>query len=78
MAETTLKDAVTRVVKQYLLDLDGEMPANGIHKIVMYETERTLFDFVYTYKSKNQSNATKVLGISRATFRKKLKIFNLL
>lgn len=78
MSETELGDAVARAVEKYINDLDGEIPSDGIYKRVIREVEVALFGFVYFHEKRNQSNATKVLGISRATFRQKLKDFDLM
>lgn len=78
MSDTELRDAVARAVEKYINDLDGEIPSDGIYKRVIREVEVALFGFVYSHEKGNQSNATKVLGISRATFRQKLKDFDLM
>lgn len=75
MHQVNLRNSVTAAVDSYLKILDGEIPCDGIYKIVTGEVERELFSFVYQHCGGNQSLATKVLGISRATFRKKMTEF---
>lgn len=78
MNKFTLRDSVARTVEKYIHDLDGEIPSDGIYKTIIREAEIALFRFVYDHEKGNQSNATKLLGISRATFRQKLKDFDLM
>lgn len=78
MINSDLRVSVEVIVNKYLADLDGEIPAGGIYDVIMAEAEYSLYKVVYESLGKNQSDATKALGISRATFRKKLQIFNLL
>ncbi|WP_080593216.1 helix-turn-helix domain-containing protein [Pseudomonas fluorescens] len=75
MHKVNLRSSVTVSVNSYLKILDGEVPSGGIYKVVTNEVERELFRFVYVHCGGNQSSATKVLGISRATFRKKMTEF---
>ena len=78
MHNVKLRSSVAVAVSSYLNILDGEIPGDGIYQIVVSEVERELFRFVYQYCGENQSLATKVLGISRATFRKKITAFGLI
>lgn len=72
MQKVNLRSSVTDAVNSYLAILDGEIPSGGIYTIITGEVERELFNFVYNHCKKNQTLATKILGISRATFRKKM------
>jgi len=75
MHKVNLRNSVTVSVVSYLNILDGEVPSGGIYKVVTDEVERELFRFVYAHCGNNQTSATKILGISRATFRKKMTEF---
>jgi DNA-binding protein Fis len=75
MYNVNLRNSVIVAVASYLEILDGEIPSGGIYKVVTGEVERELFNFVYQHCGENQTLATKVLGISRATFRKKMTEF---
>ncbi|WP_144968124.1 Fis family transcriptional regulator [Pseudomonas sp. DE0010] len=72
MKNVNLRESVTVAVQNYLEILDGEVPGGGLYRIVTGEVERELFYFIFEYCERNQSLATKTLGISRATFRKKM------
>lgn len=43
----------------------------------MAEVERPMLEAVMEYVKGNQSQASQILGLSRSTLRKKLKIYNL-
>lgn len=75
MHNVNLRNSVIVAVASYLEILDGEIPSGGIYKVVTGEVERELFNCVYQHCGENQTLATKVLGISRATFRKKMTEF---
>lgn len=75
MNNVNLQIAVKSAVNDYLNILDGEIPGTGIYKIIMSEIERELFHCVFEQCRRNQTLATKTLGISRATFRKKMMDF---
>ncbi|MCR4537015.1 Fis family transcriptional regulator [Pseudomonas sp. 18.1.10] len=75
MHNVNLRSSVVVALASYLEILDGEIPSDGIYKVFTGEVERELFRFVYQHCGENQTLATKVLGISRATFRKKMTEF---
>lgn len=66
-----LCDCVENSLKQYFKDLDGE-GARGVYQMVLTEMEKPLLKVVMKYADKNQSKASRVLGINRNTLRKKL------
>lgn len=78
MDNKALRLCVEELVARYINDLDGNFPADGIYDLVIREMEIALYSSVYKMCGLNQSTATKVLGISRATFRHKAEIYNLL
>lgn len=69
---TVLRECVTRSVRRYLVDLDGTPCAEGLHALLMREVEAPLLSEVLMWCGGNQSRAAAVLGINRATLRKKL------
>lgn len=71
-----LADSVKASLQLYFDDLDGHDPA-PVYKTVITEVERPLFEAVMEYTQGNQSHAARVLGVSRSTLRKKLKIYGL-
>ena len=71
-----LREHVAQSVRRYLRDLDG-VDANDVYEIVLREMEIPLFVEVLNHCEGNQSRAAALLGIHRATLRKKLKDYGL-
>ena len=71
-----LRDHVAQSVRRYLRDLDG-CDADDVYEIVLREMEIPLFVEVLNHCEGNQSRAAAMLGIHRATLRKKLKDYGL-
>lgn len=59
-------------VRGYLRDLDGS-DAGDLHALVLREMEIPLFTEVLRHCDGNQSRAADMLGMHRATLRKKLR-----
>ncbi|MDG2315785.1 MAG: DNA-binding transcriptional regulator Fis [Gammaproteobacteria bacterium] len=66
-----------KALSLYFKNLNGYKPAE-LYQLVIGEVEKPLFRTVMNYTSGNQSEAAEILGISRGTLRKKLKIYKLL
>lgn len=71
-----LREHVAQSVRRYLRDLNG-VDANDVYEIVLREMEIPLFVEVLNHCEGNQSRAAALLGIHRATLRKKLKDYGL-
>ena len=71
-----LRDHVATSVRRYLGDLDGSDSRN-LYEIALRELEIPLFAEVMRHCDNNQSRAAAMLGIHRATLRKKLKDYGL-
>ncbi len=71
-----LANNVRTKLQLYFDDLNGHNPAS-IYKMVIMEVERPMFEVVMEHVKGNQSQAARVLGVSRSTLRKKLKIYGL-
>lgn len=69
--ELPLRQLVNAALEQYFSNLDGEQPSN-LYELVLEEVETALMRTVMQYTTSNQSQAAKLLGISRNTLRKKL------
>jgi len=72
-----LRDLTEEALHRYFKDLNGQKPG-GLYQLVLGEVEAPLFRSVMHYAQGNQSTAANVLGINRATLRKKLKHYCLL
>lgn len=71
-----LGSTVKTALKLYFRNLNGQNPGS-IYQMVIAEVERPMFETVMEYVNGNQSRASQILGISRSTLRKKLKIYDL-
>ena len=69
--QPALRECVSRAVRRYLADMNGEMP-DGLYELVLQEVECALFGEVLKWADSNKSTAAGALGINRATLRKKL------
>jgi Fis family transcriptional regulator, factor for inversion stimulation protein len=74
--QPALSECVARAVRRYLADADSQ-PADGLHALVISEVEMPLLREVLDCYGGNQSRAAAVLGINRATLRKKLQHYGL-
>ncbi len=72
-----LHRAVKEALNRYLNSLAGQQPTD-VYRLVLEEVERPLLECVMDYCGGNQSQAARVLGLSRATLRKKLRQYSLL
>lgn len=71
-----LRDHVANSVRRYLGDLNGSGTDN-LYEIALRELEIPLFIEVLEHCDGNQSRAAAMLGIHRATLRKKLRGYGL-
>lgn len=71
-----LRDQVARSVNRYLAKMDGCEPEN-LYQIALRELEIPLFLQVLEHCEGNQSRAALILGIHRATLRKKLRDYGI-
>ena len=72
-----LHDSVRQALENYLAQLKGQTPSN-LYELILAEVEAPLMEAVMEYTKGNQSRAAIVLGLSRGTLRKKLKMYGLL
>ena len=71
-----LRTCVKVSVESYLRQLDGH-DVSEFFSLVMTEVEAPLLEAVLAHTNGNQSRAAAMLGINRATLRKKLRRYNL-
>jgi Fis family transcriptional regulator len=74
---TALRDAVARATRRYLNDR-GACEADSLYALMLSEMETGLLTETLKHCEGNQSRAAAVLGINRATLRKKLEALGLL
>ena len=72
-----LSEQVKKAMRKYFAALGDTNPAN-VYEMVMAEVEPELLKAVMKYTSNNQSRAANVLGLNRATLRKKLYRYNII
>ena len=72
-----LSEQVRKAMEKYFATLGDAAPAN-IYEMVMTEVEPELLKAVMKYANYNQSKAANVLGLNRATLRKKLHRYNII
>ena len=66
-----LATLVEHALERYFEDLKGQPPSE-LYELAICQVERPLFEIVLRETGGNISKAAKVLGINRATLRKKL------
>jgi Fis family transcriptional regulator len=66
-----LSKCVEDALQFYLKNMEGHEITN-LHRLVMEEVERPLLETVMQHVSGNLSQASKILGMTRSTLRKRL------
>lgn len=75
--EVSLRANIAEVMKHYFASLKGEEPRH-VYDFFLDEIEEPLLNVVMKYVNNNQSEAARILGLSRGTLRTKLKKFGML
>jgi len=70
-SEATLRDATARAVRRYLSDLNGTQ-CQDLYALMLRQVERPLLEEALFHCSGNLTRTADLLGINRATLRKKL------
>ena len=65
-------DSVKRSLERYFKDMDGEKPTL-IYEMVLKNIEKPMIETVLRHAEGNLSLAAEMLGINRATLRKKMQ-----
>lgn len=71
MMEATLSECAERAILRYLADLDGT-ECSDLHRLFLQQVEMPLLREVVKHCDGNLSHAAAILGINRATLRKRL------
>jgi Fis family transcriptional regulator len=71
-----IRRSVTSAIELYLDDMNGH-DVTDLYHVVLSEVEPALLDVVMNYVEGNQTEAAEMLGVSRGTLRKKLKLYGL-
>lgn len=74
--QPALRKAVGVAVRQYLKDMNGHDP-DALYRLVLSEVEAPLVQEVLRHAEGNQTRAADILGINRATLRKKIRQYRL-
>lgn len=75
--QVSLRENVAQVMQHYFANLKGEEPQH-VYDFFLEEIEEPLLTVVMKYTRNNQSEAARILGISRGTLRTKLKKYGML
>ena len=75
-SQLPLRESVQRALDNYFAQIGDETIAN-VYDMVLAEVEAPLLESIMKYTRGNQSKAAILLGISRGTLRKKLKIYDI-
>ena len=66
-----LSECVRNALRFYLRHL-GEYEAQGLYQMAIAEVERPLIETLLEHTQGNQTQAARMLGVSRSTLRKKM------
>jgi len=73
----TLRECLRARLSEYFVHIDGQAPGD-LYGLVMAEVEAPLFQMVLEHTRGNLSRSAEILGIHRATLRRKLGRYGLL
>ncbi len=76
-SEISLQKNVAQIMQHYFASLKGEEPRH-VYDFFLDEIEEPLLVVVMKQVNNNQSEAARILGLSRGTLRTKLKKFGML
>ena len=75
-AQQPLSYYVDASLRRYFRDLNGHQPCE-LYRLILAEVEKPLFQHVLAHCGGNNSRAAELLGINRATLRKKIQQYDL-
>ena len=71
-----LSECVRNALTQYFAQM-GSHPPTDLYDLVLRQVERPLLECVLEQAGGNQTRGAQMLGVSRSTLRKKLKMYGL-
>lgn len=71
-----LSTHVKATIDHYFEQLNGH-EVSGLHAMVIKEVEKPLIEAALKYADQNQTKASKILGLSRSTLRKKIELYEI-
>jgi Fis family transcriptional regulator, factor for inversion stimulation protein len=71
-----LGNSVRSALQSYLDNMEGH-EVTGLYGLVMEEVERPLFETVMNHTNGNLSHASRMLGLTRSTLRKRLSDYGI-
>jgi len=75
-APRCLREIVASSVKQFLDDM-GNTPPTNLHEKIIREVEAPLIAAVLAHTGGNQSQAARILGMTRSTLRNRMRRYDL-
>jgi len=75
-SNNSLSSHVKGMVERYFSQLNGHETC-GLHSMLISEVEKPLIEATLEYCGHNQTKASKILGLSRSTLRKKIDQYDL-
>jgi Fis family transcriptional regulator len=70
-------DVIELALTEFLSQHQAHLP-NDLHSLAIQSIEKPLFKMIMQHTEQNQSQAAKILGVNRATLRKKLIEYGML
>lgn len=77
-SEQPLRECVKTALKNFFDQLGGDLPYGFLYDMVLEQVQLPLLELVMEVTGNNQSKAARLLGLSRGTFRKLLKRYDML
>lgn len=74
--KSSLQDCMHAALDRYFNDMEGHAPTD-VYAMMLGEVEQALLDVVMNYTQGNQTRAAEILGLNRATLRKKLRTYGI-
>lgn len=77
-SEQPMRECVRGALKNYFDQLGDDLPYGFLYEMVLEQVQGPLLELTMERTGNNQSKAARLLGLSRGTFRKLLKRYDML